>query len=168
MNPRNTKAALGLTAALFAAAGLAGCGSSATAPAHHSSSPAPSASTSPAVQESPTAFAAKVFPAWADRSASYHQWWAKLSPMLSPFGKAAFAHTNPSYIPAVKVTGPYTLGKSIPNTPATQELDPTIMKIVWVPTNLGRFGIVIEPGKPGSKKPSGWRMYSLVFPKGIH
>lgn len=105
----------------------------------------------------PLAAAATIFAAWSQRTLDYETWWSRLKPMLSPAGQAAYAGTDPSAIPDLRVTGPYRLDPTPPDDPSTSAL-------VHVATDRGTFGLFLVRSAPGAP----WRLLQIVFPAGIH
>lgn len=98
-----------------------------------------------------------IFTTWDRPELDYATWWGDLEPLLSPAGQQAYARTDPSSIPKLRVTGPYKLDPKAPD-------DPTTTALVHVPTDRGSFGLFLVHSDASAP----WRLLRIVFPKGIH
>lgn len=98
-----------------------------------------------------------IFTTWDRPEMDYSTWWGALEPLLSPAGQQAYARTDPSSIPKLRVTGPYKLDPKAPD-------DPTTTALVHVPTDRGSFGLFLVHSDASAP----WRLLRIVFPKGIH
>ncbi len=61
------------------------------------------------------------------------QWWAELSPLLSPAAAEAYAGTDPVEVPAREVTGPARTGDS----------PSAFLATVFVPTDAGEYAVLL-------------------------
>ena len=132
---------------------LTGCGTeTATDPAMDPSEPAPSASpTGGGKTGQPVKPAAvRFFQAWARPQLDYPQWWSDLKPLLNEAGRQAYAGTDPSTIPTLRVNGP---ARELPSTVDTYGL-------VRIPTSAGRF--IVQLQRPSAE--AKWRVTRLWFP----
>lgn len=101
--------------------------------------------------QDPIAAAEKFLKTWSRPSLSYAQWWADLEPLLNPQGQQAYSYTDPSVVPALKITGRPRLEKSTVSTSST----------VWLPTDQGTFGVRLSRTGPQAA----WLASRIYFPK---
>lgn len=166
-------------ASALAAALLGGCGSTPAA-SHH---PTPSRSTTATRSASPTASstpkpippstagkrttpsqakiaektARRIFAVLSNRNLTASQWWARLSPMLTPTARQAFKGTNPARIPPLTINGPLkALGFGDGGTPG-------LTQNVRIPTARGNFVM----GLLRTSHSAPYKMSGLSFPKGV-
>lgn len=164
---RRTLAGLAMTLLMTGAAGCGGTGdegttavespaaSSSPDSAHsHGEAPeggmeAPSTTADPAAR-SEAVVARQVLLTWARPTVPAEQWWDDLEPMLSPSAREAYAYTDPSILPALKITG----------TPTVEKSTVTTWALVWFPTNDGRYGVQLSR----TSETAAWTMSRIWFP----
>lgn len=148
--PRGRRWASAATA-LAAALALAGCGvepprsgaDAAATTAATPSVPGHTAETLPAPlphpvddatsQDAALRLGADAVTAFARPDVSADQWWAELSPLLSPAAAEAYVGTDPAQVPAREVTGPASTGVS----------PSPFLATVFVPTDAGDYAVLM-------------------------
>lgn len=78
--------------------------------------------------------------AFARPGAAAADWWARLSPLLSPAARTAYAGTDPAEIPAHAVTGQARPGTS----------PSPFLASVFVPTDAGEYAVLLVRTAAGS------------------
>lgn len=140
--------------------GLTGCGgdpaSSGATPSAAASSSSPTPSAPSSTRADAASAAQKSFALWARRDVSYTTWWHDLEPLLSPAGRAAYANTDPTLIPPLRITGPGVLAAKAPD-------DPDLSATVSIPTDKGRFGLFMTR----TDRHGPWQLFRIDFPAGL-
>jgi hypothetical protein len=101
-------------------------------------------------QPQPVAFAGGVLNTWAERGLKYDAWWAKLSPLLTPGAREAYAFTDPKLLPTLRTIKYADMVQG----PSANTLT------VYFDTGGGKFGIDVSRRDASSP----WRAARVVFP----
>jgi hypothetical protein len=84
-------------------------------------------------QDAALALASEAVTAFARPEVSPDQWWAELSPLLSPAALVAYSGTDPVEVPAREVIGPARTGVS----------PSAFLSTVFVPTDAGEYAVLM-------------------------
>lgn len=96
-------------------------------------------------------FARTVLTDWSRPDVGYTEWWSALRGQLSPGAQAAYAHTDPTSVPALRDTELDTVDLD----------DRALSGTVWFTTDEGRFGVDVS--RTGDDE--GWQAHRIVFPE---
>ncbi len=95
--------------------------------------PLPHPTDDASAQDAALALGSEAVTAFARPDVSPAEWWAELSPMLSPAATQAYAGTDPVEVPARAVTGPARTGVS----------PSAYLATVFVPTDAGEYAVLM-------------------------
>ena len=100
------------------------------------------------------AHAAAVMVAFAQPSLPYEDWWAQVSPLMSPEGQEKYSAVDPANIPVSEVLD---TGTSV------DEFTPYIARIA-IPTDVGTYVVVLSRE---SADPASWRGETITPPQDL-
>lgn len=104
-------------------------------------------------RERAVAVAEQAMVAFSRPTLPYEQWWAELSPLLDPAAVEAYAYTDPSQVPASRVTG----DGQVSAAPSATEIT------VLVPTDVGQYRVRLYRQSAADDQP--WLVHSLTPPE---